>query len=367
LQPDVLVVGGGPAGLAAAIAASLKNLRVTVVDTRRPPINKPCGEGLLPEAVSALGRLGVAIDSSLGFPFDGFRFSDEASTVSAEIPEGRGMGLRRTTLHQLLIDRATQVGVSLLWGARVSALDFQGACVDGVFIPCKWLIGADGQHSSVREFASLGPSLPVRTRLGFRRHYAIAPWTSFVEVHWGQRSQMIVTPTGSGEICVSLFVDDPQLRMDRVFDHFPAVAARLSGTQPLSSEAGAVTSFSRARAVVRRTVALVGDSSGTVDAVSGQGLSLAFQQAICLAESLARGDLARYESGHRSISRAAVRMTQLLLWMNSNAALRRKVLRLFAARPGLFAKMISAHTGGSTPDALGASAILNLGWRVLWA
>jgi menaquinone-9 beta-reductase len=367
LQPDVLVVGGGPAGLAAAIAASLKNLRVTVVDSRRPPINKPCGEGLLPEAVSALRLLGVELDSSPGFPFDGFRFSDETSTVSAEIPNGRGLGLRRIALHQLLMDRATRVGVSFLWGARVSALDFQGARVDGRFIPCKWLIGADGQHSSVREFAGLGSSQPVRTRLGFRRHYAIAPWTSFVEIHWGQRSQMIVTPTGPGEICISLFVDDPRLRIDQVLEHFPAVAARLSGAQPLSSEAGSVTSFSGARAVARRTVALVGDSSGTVDAVSGQGLSLAFQQAICLADALAAGDLARYKSGHVHISRAAMRMTQLLLSMNSSAALRRRVLRLFAARPSLFAKMISAHTDRSTPDALGASAILNLGWRVLWA
>jgi menaquinone-9 beta-reductase len=367
LPPEVLVVGGGPAGLAAAIAASLKNLRVTVVDSRKPPINKPCGEGLLPEAVAALRRLGVDLDSGPGFPFDGFRFSDETSSVSAEIPRGRGLGLRRTALHQLLIDRAAETGVCLLWGARISRLDFRGACVNGSFIPCKWLIGADGQHSSVRRFAGLGPRRPVRSRFGFRRHYAIAPWTNFVEVHWGERSQIVVTPTSAREICISLFVDDSRLRMDRILDRFPAVAARLRDAEPLSSEAGAVTSFSRARAVVRGNVALVGDSGCTVDAITGQGLSLAFRQAVHLAEALAAGDLVKYESEHRRIVRTAVRMTQLLLWMNSSAALRSKVLRLFAARHDLFAKMISVHTGDSTPDALKASAILNLGWRVLWA
>lgn len=367
MRPDVLVVGGGPAGLAAAIAASLKNFRVTVVDSRKPPINKPCGEGLLPQAVAALRQLGIDLDSGPGFPFEGFRFTDETSSVSARIPNGHALGLRRTALHQLLIDRAIETGVSLEWGARISRFDSHGACVNGRFIPCKWLIGADGQHSSVRQFAGLGSRRPDRSRFGFRRHYAVAPWTNFVEVHWGKRSQMVVTPTGAGEICVSLFVDDSRFRMDRAFDQFPAIAARLRGAQPLTSEAGAVASFSRARAVVRGSVALVGDSSCTVDSISGQGLSLAFQQAIELAEALAAGDLREYEVAHRRITGPAVRMTQLLLWMNSSVALRRRVLRLFAANPGLFAKLISVHTGDSASDALGASAIFNLGWRVLWA
>jgi menaquinone-9 beta-reductase len=367
LQPDVLVVGGGPAGLAAAIAASLKNFHVAVVESRKPPINKPCGEGLLPEAVSALRRLGINLDSGVGYPFEGFRFSDQTSSVSARIPRGQAFGLRRTALHQLLIDRATEAGVSLLWGTRISRFDSHGACVNGHFTPCKWLIGADGQHSSVRQFAGLGSRRPGPSRFGFRRHFAIAPWTNFVEVHWGERSQMIVTPTGAGEICISLFVDDSRMRMDRALKQFPEVASRLRGVRPLSSEAGAVTSFSRAPTVIRGNVALVGDAGCTVDAVSGQGLSLAFQQAVHLADALAAGDLSRYESAHRRITRTAVRMTRLLRWMNSSAALRRKVLKLFAARPILFANMIAVHTGDAAPNALGASDILGLGWRTLWA
>jgi flavin-dependent dehydrogenase len=367
VRSDVLVVGGGPAGLATAIAARLKNFSVTVVESRKPPINKPCGEGLLPEAVGALDRLGIDLDRGAGFPFEGFRFRDEISSVSTQIPKGRAFGLRRTFLHQLLIDRAMEIGVSVLWGARISRFDSHGACVNGRFVSCKWLIGADGQNSSVRRFAGLGSRAVGRSRFGFRRHYAVAPWNNFVEVHWGERSQLIATPTGAGEICISFFTDDSHMRLDRALDQFPEVASHLRDAPPLSTEAGAITSFSRARTVVRGNVALVGDSGCTVDAISGQGLSLAFQQAVHLADALVAGDLSQYRFAHRRITKTAVRMAQLLLWMNSSAPLRRKVLRLFASNPGLFAKLISVHTGESSQDALKATAILNLGWRTLWA
>ncbi len=353
--------------MAAAIAARLKNLRVTLVDSQKPPINKPCGEGLLPEAVAALRRLGVELNSGDGFPFEGFRFLDENTSASAEIPRRQGLGLRRTELQRLLIDRATETGVSFRWGARISNFGRRGARIDGEFVPCKWLIGADGRNSRVREFAGLGPYRANGLRFGFRRHYPVVPWTNFVEVHWGRKSQMVVTPTASKEICVSLFVDDPRLRMDRAIHQFPEVARRLGGASPISTEAGAVTSFSKARGVVRGNVALVGDSSCTVDSISGQGLSLALQQAGHLAEALAADNLAQYKVAHRRITRPAFHVTRLLLLMNSSATLRRKVLRLFAARPAMFAKMISAHTGDASAEALKPSAILSLGWRVLWA
>jgi menaquinone-9 beta-reductase len=367
LRPDVLVVGGGPAGLAAAIAARLKNFRVTVVDSRKPPINKPCGEGLLPEAVEALHGLGIEVDSGHGYPFAGFRFSDEFSAVEAAIPAGRAFGLRRTALHQLLIDRAEEVGVSLLWGTRISDFSSAGARIDGNFVPCKWLIGADGRYSAVRRFARLEPRFRARYRIGFRRHYAIAPWTNFVEVHWGRKSQIVVTPTGRDEVCISLFVDDPRMRMDRAMPQFPEVARRLRGVAPISTERGAAVSFSRARGVVRGNIALVGDSGCTVDSISGQGLSLAFQQAGNLADALAAGDLARYSAAHRRITRTPVHIARLLLLMNSSVELRRRALKLFAAKPQMFADLIAVHTTKSDFEALNPAEILTLGWRVLWA
>jgi len=367
MQADVVVVGAGPAGLATAIAARLSGLRVTVIDARKPLIDKPCGEGLLPEAVAGLRNIGIELDSNLAFPFTAIQFSDEHSSASAKIARGEAFGLRRTTLHRLLIDRATEVGVELLWGARISDFGNHGLHLGGEFVPFEWLVGADGQNSAVRRWAKLGPRRHIQPRFGFRRHYQIAPWSAQVEVYWGERCQMFVTPTAAREVCIALISSDPHLRIDRALGQLPEVARRLGGAQPSSAESGVVTALVRARAVARKNVALVGDASCTVDGIAGLGLSLALQQAGHLAEALVRGDLARYEAAHRRITQVAVGMTRLLLLLDKSTWLRRKTLRLFASKPALFSQLISIHTGQPMPEAFNAREIFDLGWRILWA
>ena len=94
-ETDVLVVGGGPAGLSAAIAARRKGFSVTLIDAAVPPIDKACGEGLMPDALRALADLGVEIPADAGFAFYGIRFLGEDVSVEAEFPSGFGLALRR--------------------------------------------------------------------------------------------------------------------------------------------------------------------------------------------------------------------------------------------------------------------------------
>src|ERR1035438_6145904 len=109
MQPtDLFVIVGGPAGLAAAIAARLKGLNVTLADGARPPIDKACGEGLMPEGLSALRSLGVKWDSPPAQSFRGIRFIDRGVSVESPFPEGYALGVRRTVLHSKMeIGRAS--------------------------------------------------------------------------------------------------------------------------------------------------------------------------------------------------------------------------------------------------------------------
>ncbi|MGA3016978.1 MAG: FAD-dependent monooxygenase [Bryobacteraceae bacterium] len=344
---DVFIIGGGPAGLAAAIAARRRGLDVIVADAARPPIDKPCGEGIMPDGLAAARALGLDLESAPGRRFPGIRFCAGARSVEAPFPRGPGLGIRRTTLHQALIDHAALAGVRLAWGTAVTGMDGERVHAAGERVTSRWIVGADGGHSRVRRWAGLDACKRESLRYGFRRHYRMAPWTGFMEIHWGHRCQLYITPVADDEVCVVLISSDPQLRLDAALAQFPAVARRVGNLAALPGERGAVSASRQLRAVCRGNVALVGDASGSVDAITGEGLCLLFQQAAALALALERGDLSLYQREHRRVGRRPGLMARLMLLLDRNARLRRGVIGAMAWHPPLFAGMLAYHTGAA--------------------
>ena len=336
MTTDVFIAGGGPAGLAAAIAARLKGFDVTVADAAHPPIDKACGEGLMPDSLDALRRLGVAFDPDQSSAFRGIRFIGDGGTVAADFPGEPGIAVRRIRLHQILIDRAQELGVKLLWRTRVTGLDE---------IRAHWIVGADGQNSRVRQWAGLEATRSESVRYGFRRHYRARPWTDFVEIYWGPGCQMYVTPVGSSEACVALITRDPHLRLDASMPHFPELSRRLEGAAIIGEERGAVTITRRLKRIYEGRTALVGDASGSVDAITGEGMSLAFRQAITLADALVADNLEQYQAMHRRIARRPAFMAQLMLTLDRFPLVRPPVLRAFAAKPVIFERLLAVHAG----------------------
>ncbi len=384
---DVFVAGGGPVGLAAAIVARRHGLSVVLADGAVPPIDKSCGEGLMPDGVEALHQFGITIPEGEAYPFRGVRFVSDGMTAEAAFPRGTAYGIRRTHLHRILVDHAAASGVHMLWQTAVTGLHPEGALLAGELVRARWVVGADGASSRVRAWANLDRHELDATsdatlnatrnapqnknlRFGFRRHYRIAPWTEFMELHWGRHCQVYVTPVSHEEVCVALVSSSPQmrlrLRIEDALGEFPELLARLKEAEPASSERGAITVTRRLRHVFRGRTVLVGDASGGVDAITGEGLCLGFRQAALLGECLASGDLARYQKGHRKLMHRPALMARMMLFMAKHPHLRRRTMQVFQSSPRSFAGMLAMHVGaGSTRDYI-ANGIA-LGWELLKA
>ena len=111
-------------------------------------------------------------------------------------------------------------------------------------------------------------------------------------------------------------------------------------------------------------MALVGDASGSADAITGQGLGLAFKQAFALADAIVAGDLSQYERAHRELMRRPMLMGDAMLLLGRNRGLRSRVIRAMQSRPELLARMLALHVGQGTPGKLFSTSAL-LGWQML--
>lgn len=362
---DVVIVGGGPAGLAAAIAVRMRGLRVVLADTSIPPIDKACGEGLMPDGVAALRALGVLPEPYEHAIFRGIRFVGPHGSAEAEFPSGHGIGLRRTVLHDALRRRAGELGVEMRWGARVSGMAPGEAFIDHEIIGARWIVGADGQSSRVREWSGLSRGSRKSFRVGLRRHFRVERWTDFVEVHWGKSGQAYVTPVAEDELCVAVISRNRRVDFDAVIDECPHLARNLSKATPLDKVRGSATATCSLRSVIAEGVALIGEASGSVDAITGEGMALAFRQAVQLGEAVAWNDLRGYAAAHRQIGRLPNLLGRAMLLMDRSATFRARALTALCGNQKMFQHLLAIHLGEASPFDVGAFA--NLGWQFLTA
>ncbi|MFD6917176.1 NAD(P)/FAD-dependent oxidoreductase [Streptomyces virginiae] len=336
---DLLIAGGGPAGLATAIHGVLAGLEVVVVEPRPTPIDKACGEGLMPGGVRHLRELGVAVG---GQPFHGIRYVDSVSGRAAEglFRSGPGLGARRTDLQAALAERAAQLGVRVLPG-RVDQVRQDVDQVTAAGLTARYLVAADGLHSPVRR--GLGLSAPRSphgpARYGLRRHYAVPPWSDLVEVHWSQRCEAYVTPLGPDRIGVAVLTSD-QAPFDVQLARFPVLSERLAAAAgtPVRG-AGPLRQGARVRVAGR--VLFVGDAAGYVDALTGEGLTLAVTAAGELVRCVRAGRPQAYEQAWRDLSRSYRALTASLLWARHQPRLAPRIVPLAARLPRVFTRAVN--------------------------
>jgi flavin-dependent dehydrogenase len=264
-----------------------------------------------------------------------------------------------------MIERATEVGVRLAWNTRAKVLDGHSLVIGEKVIRFNWLIGADGQSSFVRRWAGLNCLRREQLRFGFRRHYQVAPWSDYVEVHWGRTGQVYVTPVADDCVCVAFITRGQQQDRANFLAEFPEIAAKVQDAPLRSRERGAISATRRLHCVGKGTVALVGDASGSVDAITGEGLALSFRQALALAEAIESGHLAPYRKMHRSLARLPQAMAKLMLTMDRWPVLQRRGLSVLAENPRLFQELLAIHVGEGSLSRFAATRGISMAWQLL--
>ncbi len=347
---DVVVVGGGPAGLASAIATARRGMSVTVVDPRSAPIDKACGEGLMPSTREALQRLGVEV---AGQPLHGVRYAsaDGARSVSGLFRTGSGLGVRRTALSEALAARAAELGVRRCTGRVVELTERAESVLVTVSTPqgraseqARYAVVCDGLHSPTRHRLGWGAASPTgRPRYGLRRHYRLpAPDAGdLVSVLWAAECEAYITPLAPDLINVAVLCGGGQA-YDSWLQQFPALTDLLASAEPVSDVRGAGPLRQRVLRPASDRMVLAGDAAGYVDALTGEGIGIALSSAELVADCLTAGSLRRYPARLSRLTARPRALTEALLRASSARVLRPQLVTVSQCFPRTYSWFVNA-------------------------
>jgi len=384
---DVAVVGGGPAGSTLALRLGRAGLRTVLLERKRFPRFKPCGEFMSPECLPVLAELGVADDLAQlganrvhGMRLHGYarcaagRFTDVGS-VRAPFPYG--WSLRRERFDQVLLRAAAATpGVEVRETARVSGLlrDARGT-VAGVRvagsdgereIAARLVVGADGLRSSVARELGVQRRVPWLDKIALTTRYLGVPRQDLAQVHFFPGGYFAASTVDEDVFTLNLVVDRTAVRDHGgdwdafLTDHLaraPGLAACLRDAHRIDRVRGCGPLAMTTTTQVAAGAVLLGDACGYVDPVTGEGIFFALRGAQLLApvivEALARGTgyastLRPYLAARHREFGPRLGLARLLQRGLRHPRVVERTLALLAARPGL-ADLLVAVTGDYVP------------------
>jgi geranylgeranyl reductase family protein len=393
-QTDVVVVGAGPAGSAAALLLGRAGFRVLLVDRARFPRAKPCGEFLSPGCVEVLDRLGVLPDllalrpptpSGLSLYLEDRAplFAPFGEVLGHRPARPHGLGLPRLLFDWTLLHHARRTGGvqvaertrlrSLLEsGGRVCGVTLEGEDGARTTVRSRLVIGADGIRSAVAGALGVRRTIPWLQRGALVGHFQGFPDAGHAEMHVAGTSFTGVEPVGPGLANVALVTGAERLAEARgglegfflrELRRHPQLRERIDGSR-LVSRVQAVGPMSFApRRIFGEGWLLVGDAAGFTDPFTGEGIYLALRGAELAAETAVAalregwptaGMLRAYGESHaREIGphfRNSLRLQRLM----PHPRLRGFVFRRMEERPELFRRMIGV-TAAYVPPAVALS------------
>ncbi len=310
VQPlDVVVVGAGPAGAAAALQAQARGLTVRVLDKARFPRDKICGDGLTTAGLRLLEQLGVDVRTVPSYTpvRETVMVGPSGRQVVLPIPaDGEHVAVvPRAELDHALVDAVHARGIALTEGVAVVAVEDRGnhvevALDDGSSVTARFVVAADGHYSTVRKLVA--PAAPqLGTWHAFRAYYRDVAddrlWVLFERDLLPGYAWVFPLPDGRANVGFGVLRGaSPQSQRGRrlaalardVFDR-PAVRAILGprATPEGAPRAWPIPSSYRRELLHAGRVLFAGDAAGVVDPMTGEGIAQALETGVLAVDAVA--------------------------------------------------------------------------------
>ena len=385
------MVGGGPAGTAAAVFLRQLGHEVVLVDEARFPRDKVCGEGVSPEAWRLLGRMGAeaAVRALRPRPVRGMKLTaPDGTAFRGEYTGARepGFAVRRWCLDRALLDCARAAGVEVHEGVRARDIARHDGIVRGVAVEsdgaierleARLVVAADGRRSVIARKLGLLREHRTLRKFAVRGYWkGVEGLTDHGEMHVIRGGYCGIAPLGDEEANITFVLDQAEMGGAgggladfylRTLERWPRVRERL-GRASLTSPPRAIGPLAlEARRVSAPGAVLVGDAAGFYDPFTGEGVTLALRGAEIAAEvahrALANGatDLRLYDRRRDDATRDKFRLNRLLQRIVAWPALANAVARRLSGRPDLADRLVGI-AGDFVParTAMGAGFVYEL-------
>jgi len=367
----ILIIGGGPVGLFTAIVLAQDGFDVSVIEKNNWPVDKVCGEGIMPTGVKLLKDYGVLdlIPEEAKCKFHGIHYKNKnGQIVRGQFKSDYGLGIKRLDLSQGLYLKAKSFSnIRLYHDHELLALnqyDNQFAATvkvhgenDEVTLNgFDLLLGCDGLRSRVRSLLQLDSLPPFKLkRMGARIHVEIAPWNDMVEVWWSKSIEAYVTPTSKESVNILFSWDikkiSPQSKGPQLglLQYFPELEEKIKGHKILDSIRSIGPLAVSSKTPDQNNVFLLGDARLFMDGITGEGLSIGFETAYLL-----RSVMAKYKGNDFSLNfhqlvqtklDTYVRVTKFALFFSSHTILRAGVFWILTIFPTIFKFLIEFNMG----------------------
>ncbi len=358
---DIVIVGAGPAGAAAAISLARRGYAVALIDKEQFPREKLCGDFINPSNWPMLEQLGVARqmftqDHEIVTAFRLTAVSGALAEAALPALNGsavHGLGLRRYFFDQILLGQAQAAGVTALLGWRIKSLQrladgWRVGYGDGDSVQeltARIVIGADGRNSWVAHHLGMARGASKRGgRIGFQLRRKYAPGLGGrVEIHLFPGGYAGLLGLGDGTINLCLAADRRRLGsqvgidalMESSLPRNPHLKNILAGSEALGPVRSTYPVYFPPRRSVDDGVLLIGDAARVNEPVSGEGIYFALRSAAMAAEVI-DGAFARGDFSARELSSSELRCrAEFRLRRGLNGA-----IRFLMYRPALLAPFI---------------------------